>query len=295
MKRILALILSVALVAALVPAMPVFAATPIDWDNVVPSYNYHFTSYSFGETAAVDPSETAHTLAKVKEVNAAKGGAETAPWGFVYAYGDASLKLEKTNFRFSSYLVKEGDVNAQGADGGKVAVFDPEAGSPTRFLLFEIEVPKSGKFRPVIEVYGDVNNCMADVYLINKEESGEVPTGETAIRNFVRDFGEENRLGNVDLYNEATELVERPMASRNIEAGSYYLALVFSGSNPKCVFNEQKDEKNTYFGSFYTYNEIRGFRLDSEATAANGTEVIYDFDTRNLNLGPIADGTNPPE
>ena len=113
----------------------------------------------FGLTAAVDPDPEVHTIEAIEGINASRGGAKVSdPWGVLFFYGQASDKLQTDGIRHSSYLTADGDVNANGADGGRVGIYDPSEHTPRRLILLEIKVEESGDFRPVIEALGDKNN-----------------------------------------------------------------------------------------------------------------------------------------
>ncbi len=296
MKRFISILLAALLIATMLPvsfaAEEETSALP-GWEDFAESYNYRFTSYAFGITSAVDPDPTVHSIEAIETLNESKGGGKVSdPWGVLFSYGHASNKLQTNGIRHSSYLNATGDVNANGADGGHVATYDPSDYSPRRLIFLEIKVAKSGTFRPVIEALGDKNNCKMDVYLIN-QEGKTAPKNTDEARNLVRNCGEENRLGIVDLYSETSESIERLLPSRYVEAGRYWLAFVYNGSNENCVFNYNDTEGHKFYGYYYPYNEISAFRLDNVAEEkVSDVTFTYDLASTNFKLGP-KNGTAP--
>ncbi len=282
MKRLLSVIIAMALVISLVPA--VFASTEVEaapgWEAYPESYYYLFKPAAFGSTTALDPSASAHTIAAIETYNATEGNTKASdPWGYVLQNNGASFKIESTGFRYNSYLNKTGDVNAQGADGGKAATYDPSVAAPIRYLLLEIKVSSSGTYSPVLEYYGDSNNSAIDLY-IKKQADGETKLTTTTAAAAIRSWGEEARLGYVDMYLSPAENTEAVFPSVTLDAGTYYLAFVINGSNPNGVY--ATGSNGYYFGNHYG-----AFRLDAVKNTAEAVEYTYDLSTKNLKIAPI--------
>ncbi len=282
MKRLISVIIAMALVISLVPA--VFASTEAapGWEDCPESYYYLFKAEAFGLEAGVTPSASAHTIAAIEAFNANEENTKKSdPWGYIAQTKTSSTKFDTGGLRYASYLNNSGDVNAQASDGGHAAIYDPSVGAPLRFTLLEIKVPTSGMYSPVFEFFADNNNSAVDIY-IKKQEAGEARLTSSTAGAAIRNWGEEARLGYVEMFASPSKSVEHTLPTVALEEGIYYLAIVNNGSNPGCSFGT--GGLGYYFSSNYS-----ALRLDAVKNTADVVEYTYNLGTKNLKVAP--DGT----
>ncbi len=251
-KKVLAILIVLALVASLVPCA--FAA------EEAASYEYVFSSEAHGlesGAATADRRLTSglHTVDKTV-------ASVSSPWGFVNAYGYNGLA---SNSGFVNWTIKD--------DNDEGVAFAPGADSVPGVraaLAFEISA-SAGTYDASLSAKMGTSSVELEVYLIPKPadtsswvydatDNDTLAASKESFYNNLEAISANYRIGKVDLYGEGKD-ESRYIGRTTLSGGNYYLILVPCGTNAAA----QKDAAT----DLWTMT-LRGFNLNgvSEAVAA---------------------------
>ncbi len=222
-KRIISLIIAIAMMVTLLPTVTVFAKD-------LRTYTYNFSYKALGLTENISHSN--HITATI--------GADGS-FGNYYSSENAYADSNKWIFvgRRSSYsgFTREGymDVSL-----GSAALLPGEGTGQQAFVL-KINVPEGGTFSPAIS-FNKVNlGAILDFYIVDTDTEGfeakkiaSVTGGNgniPSVLNALKEAGEKYHLGSADTYAGSTDANPVTLKTVTLEAGDYWLVCELSGLN----------------------------------------------------------------
>ncbi len=215
MKRIFALITTVALVIGMVPVTYASGQTG--------GYEYLF-NLSSHEHAQSDESDIRNGDFETDNMSAT---AESAPWGFVNHSGNCSGEISSTVLKWE---------------------IDDAAFENGAAIGFELSVDKAGKYSPVLKGKASGNGVKANAYLLRKPADAALwfyssDNEEVSYESFMvnaKKITSYYCLGEVDFYGvDADASVKQSFETLDIKnAGEYFLVLVLSGKNEGAVSDD---------------------------------------------------------
>ena len=221
MKRILSLILAIALVATFVPTA--FAADPEDNTNNGNGNEWIFNLASHGlteECSLAPDNVTPFTLDTTDADISDK-------WEYVNQASSSTRNVTKDYI----YWTKRNQSN--------VPVFNPDDNSTTNAIIFELVPDTSGTFYPNISYISGTASAMYDVYFFEKPHdtwkvSSTMIDGFRTVRSGITAYIKNNPsvyVGNFDAYGDGTLKVAGFPKVTVTSGKSYYLVLIANGRN----------------------------------------------------------------
>ncbi len=214
MKKILSLMLVVALVAAFLPALPSAEAL---YEETREPANYKYVFKDSAHTGTTGSNTTLDTtIHSIKNIVSEVSD----PWGFVGHHTSTrnrGLQTDPGNLRMS--------FNRPGADPSKYCTFTE---SELNAICLELDVPTGGTFVPSFTISRHNLGPIVELYLIKKPASGNFHS--TGLRDYIlNDLDPNSRIGIVDAYTSqsAVQTLDRV----TIDGGRYYLIMVANGQN----------------------------------------------------------------
>lgn len=301
MKKVLSLILALAMVIGMVPMT--LAAEPGE-EAVRQSYRYVFNSAAHGGSGNVEmnimdgSSTNVHTYEKI-------ASNVSDPWEFVAMNAPYNYSQLKTADKRMEIVLSH-PKNADESIG--TLVYNPDnmsgAARPAGVCL-KIKIDKPGTYRPIIEYLPDDNGVITEVYLTKTVVEATKQTGgdEGPLGRALKNTPQSDRIGVVDSYGayEATTAdTVKPQVLRNItvseeDIGDYYLIFVYNGKNAAV--------KNEVYGMFYpvrfTLDEVTGLEsrnnsYDYRFTAGDGIKLKQGDYANDANAVPVVNDFKNP-
>ena len=301
MKKVLSLILALAMVIGMVP-MTLAAET--GEKAVRQSYRYVFNSAAHGGSGNVEMnimdgnSTNVHTYEKI-------ASNVSDPWEFVAMNAPYNYSQLKTADKRMEIVLSH-PKNADESIG--TLVYNPDnmsgAARPAGVCL-KIKIDKPGTYRPIIEYLPDDNGVITEVYLTKTVVEAAKQTGgdEGPLGRALKNTPQSDRIGVVDSYGEyevTTADTVKPQVLRNItvneeDIGDYYLIFVYNGKNAAV--------KNEVYGMFYpvrfTLDEVTGLEsrnnsYDYRFTAGDGIKLKQGDYANDANAVPVVNAFKNP-
>ncbi|MBQ7119923.1 MAG: hypothetical protein IJO09_06885 [Oscillospiraceae bacterium] len=258
MKRIFAAALVFALAVSLLPTA--FAVTGWETDT---QFVYEFTKAAHGITASGNVTMLDGSQAIEKTVEG------YLPWGYVGTQDRASITTTSGgSILWTFYL----DTSVEDVDGvTSVRPFNPDSSSRQRALMLELEIKKSGTFRPEIDYVVDKASVIMEYHLVKKEDGESGYDGET-LSNYVKRLTSSTRLGVIDQSEGDGNAKFTPIA---LEKGNYYFVAIPVGSNPDCVFKRNAATHSSRPNRAYAVNYIEKLTLTEAYDKSE--EIVFNY------------------
>ncbi len=286
MKKVLSVILALAMILWLVPAT--FAAEIEAGSST--GYNFVFTNAAHTETTKTE-NLVSNTCPFEKSGREILHTIETTvasvsdPWGYVaqiFPHGVAGVSTENEKMRVSFYKPEKKAENS--------ITFSPDMEGTATALCLELKVAKGGEFIPSL-AYEAVTNRgpIVELYLVPKPE---VPVTNSTLSDFVKNLDIKNRIGIVDSQVQATA----PLQMRSVtlkDNTNYYFIMVPNDEN-----EEAKEEKQNHYYflpislnfapkvASYTYDFTTNV-LDPEYAATFNADVQSNHDDANTKFNSL--------
>lgn len=296
MKKVISVILALALCISLIPAA--FATdTGYEWARNPKTYVYEFNN-SAHETNTAEADNWLHKV----EHSIATAASGTQEWGFVGLQNFHNYYTTDTWLNMAAH-VRE--------DGG-TPYFGPGTNAPTgeykTAFGLELDVDASGKYTPSITFKTGTSAPIVDIFLVEKpadeneakdwyspvryNESGNASGIDT--KNFyehVENTDSSNRIGiGINMYGSTTVNKTVALSPVTLDANkNYFLLIVPCGKDPQATVEE-------YSSSAYDSAVIKlvSFELSEELTEENveTLEYIFDADVMNTEMIPKSTYSN---
>ncbi len=252
MKRILSIVLALAMVISMLPTMTLFASAAEN--TIVDEYLFTAPSHGYSALTAMYNSTTLGTNAAL---DSTKTGV-SSKWGFVNQASGSTVSADINNFLWTINLA---DGTSADFDGTQATV---------RTVVFEIQPSKTGSFVPNISFLTENSGGKYDVLFFEAPASTwQCPTiawGNKAIRNNVAAKAATTKIGSFDAYGNG-ELKTVSFSKVSVDASKkYYLVLLLNGANA----NIKKDIYTTANRYFITL-KLRSFSLSEQAISEKPT------------------------
>ncbi len=290
MKKVISVILALALCISLIPAA--FATdTGYEWARNPKTYVYEFNNAAHTTTTA-GSNNWLHSANR--DISNAVSG--TQEWGFV------GLQNFHNFYTTDTYL----NMSAHVKEGGGTPYFGPGTNAPagefkTAFGL-ELDVDVSGKYTPALTFTTGTSAPIVDIFLLEKPADEDVAadwyseTTATAMqpKNFythVETTDSSNRIGiAINMYGETSANKTVVLSPVTLDASkNYFLLIVPCGMDTRA-------KADAYYSTAYDSATIKlvSFALSEKLTEANAKELKYDITLNALNVDkiPEADFSN---
>ena len=299
MKKVLSLVLALAMIIGMVPVT--FAAETGE-QSVRQSYHYVFNSAAHGGSGNIDMNVTSGNYTNVHTYEKTTLDISD-PWEFVAMNAPYNYSQLKTADKRMEIVLSH-PKNADESIG--TLVFNPDnisAEVPPAGVCLKIKIDKPGTYRPIIEYLPDDNGVITEIYLTKTVVE---PAKETGVQigklgEALKKIPQSDRIGVVDSYGayEATTYdTVKPQALKNVtvnEGGDYYLIFVYNGKNAAV--------KNERAGMFYPVrlilDEVSGLEsqdnsYDYRFTAGEGVKLQEGAYASDANAVPVVNSYAKP-
>ena len=290
MKKVISVILALALCISLVPA--VFATdTGYEWARNPKTYVYEFNN-SAHETNTAEADNWLHKV----EHRIATAASGTPEWGFVGLQNFHNYYTTDTWLNMAAH-VKEDDGTPYFGPGTNA----PAGEFKTAFGL-ELDVDASGKYTPSITFKTGTSAPIVDIFLVEKPvDENEAEDWYSSVRynagvasglntgnfyNHVEETDSSNRIGiGINMYGSTTVNKTVVLSPVTLDANkNYFLLIVPCGIDPKATVEE-------YSSSAYDSAVIKlvSFELSEELTETKAEMLNYDITLNAIDVDKLTE------
>ncbi|MBQ6902699.1 MAG: hypothetical protein IJN71_06825, partial [Oscillospiraceae bacterium] len=239
MKKILSLILAVAMLVGFAPS----TFGEVKAANATEGYEFLFTHDAHTTTADVADDAVSHFEESGRDIIHTIRSTNTLvsdKWGYVaqsFPYTTAGVGTQGDYTRVSYYRPSKKAVNQ--------VTFNPDSTETATALCFEIEISEKGTYRPKFEFYGYPQGPIVELYLVPKD--GKITDG-TSLSAYVKKLNTKYRIGIVDTYTSALDSTGfEVMRDITLDAGNYYFIMVPNGESAAAAKYSQDGNKTFHY------------------------------------------------